>query len=182
MGVDPSGGVQQIVIWNHVKRWWRSGQWNRQLFTGVPFLRNNASTIGGFGISQPDETGTMYITYKASTPEKFPFQIGWEGREKQSRWNASKKQWDYLQSEPDPANDCEIYNFCGNYSTCDRRLPDDRRCICLEGFRPWYQAQWDARNWSGGCVRKTELQCPRTNGTSVVKAKPDILEKIKCTK
>ncbi|KAE8728805.1 S-locus-specific glycoprotein S6 [Hibiscus syriacus] len=179
MGVDPSGG-QQIVIWNHGKRWWRSGQWNGQFFTGVPFMRNNASTFHGFDISQPDETGTMYITYRASTPENFRFQISWEGREKQSRWNAGKKQWDYLQSEPDPANECELYNFCGNYSTCDRL--DRRMCICLEGFRPRSQAQWNARDWSGGCVRNTELQCPRTNGTSVGKAKPDVLEKIKCTK
>ncbi|KAK9014375.1 hypothetical protein V6N11_005536 [Hibiscus sabdariffa] len=181
LGVDPNGG-QQIVMWdlNKGRRRWRSGQWNQQFFTGVPFMRNNATTLHGFDISQPDENGTMYITYTASTPDIFRFQISWEGREKQSRWDASKKKWDYLQSEPDPANECELYNFCGNYSTCDRL--DRRRCICLEGFRPKSQAQWNARNWSGGCVRKIDLQCPITNGTAVGKAKPDIFKKSKCTK
>ncbi|GMI72776.1 hypothetical protein like AT4G21390 [Hibiscus trionum] len=181
LGVDPNGG-QQIVIWdlNKRRRRWRSGHWNQQFFTGVPFMRNNASTLGGFHISQPDENGTMYITYTASTPDIYRFQIGWEGREQQSRWNPSKKEWDYLQSEPDPDNECELYNFCGNYSTCDRL--DRRRCICLEGFRPKSQAQWDARNWSGGCVRKIDLRCPAANGTSVGKAKPDVFKKSRCTK
>ncbi|KAK8592313.1 hypothetical protein V6N13_062898 [Hibiscus sabdariffa] len=181
LGVDPNGG-QQIVMWdlNKRRRRWRSGQWNRQFFTGVPFMRNNATTLHGFDISQPDVNGTMYITYTASTQDIFRFQISWEGREKQSRWDASKKKWDYLQSEPDPANECDLYNFCGNYSTCDRL--DRRRCICLEGFRPKSQAQWNARNWSGGCVRKTDLQCPITNGTAVGKAKPDIFKKSRCTK
>ncbi|XP_039020144.1 putative G-type lectin S-receptor-like serine/threonine-protein kinase At1g61610 isoform X2 [Hibiscus syriacus] len=149
--VDPNGG-QQIVLWdNNNQRRWRSGQWNLQFFTGLPFMRDKANYLHGFDISRPDENGTMYITYtplKHPKPSLFRFQISWEGWEKQSRWNASEKKWDYLHTEPDPDNQCELYNLCGNYSTCDR----SRKCICLKGFRPKSQAQWDASNWSGGCV------------------------------
>ncbi|KAL4368117.1 hypothetical protein GQ457_05G029730 [Hibiscus cannabinus] len=149
VGVDPNGGPQ-IVIWDNYERRWRSGQWNQQFFTGIPSRRNNASPYRGFDISQPDESGTMYLTYRASTANLIRIQISWEGREKLSRWNNSTKQWDYLQSEPDPDNECELYNFCGSYSTCDQF--DSRKCVCFKGFRPKSQDQWDARNWSGGCV------------------------------
>ncbi|KAK8489527.1 hypothetical protein V6N11_066315 [Hibiscus sabdariffa] len=88
---------------------------------------------------------------------------------------------DTLRQMPDPDNECELYNFCGNYSTCDQF--DSRKCVCLEGFRPKSQDQWDARNWHGGCVRKIELQCPSTDdGTSRGKGKPDGFKKIRCTK
>ncbi|XP_039020143.1 G-type lectin S-receptor-like serine/threonine-protein kinase B120 isoform X1 [Hibiscus syriacus] len=178
--VDPNGG-QQIVLWdNNNQRRWRSGQWNLQFFTGLPFMRDKANYLHGFDISRPDENGTMYITYtplKHPKPSLFRFQISWEGWEKQSRWNASEKKWDYLHTEPDPDNQCELYNLCGNYSTCDR----SRKCICLKGFRPKSQAQWDASNWSGGCVRKLELQCLSTNG-AVGDGKPDGFLKIKSTK
>ncbi|KAK8675399.1 hypothetical protein V6N13_033466 [Hibiscus sabdariffa] len=80
--------------------------------------------------------------------------------------------------DPHPANECDHYNFCGNYSTCDQF--DSRKCVCLEGFRPKSQDQWDARNWSGGCVRKIKLQCPSTDdGTSRGKGR---FKKIRCTK
>ncbi|GMJ14645.1 hypothetical protein like AT4G21390 [Hibiscus trionum] len=181
--VDPNGG-QQIVLWDkhNNKRLWRSGQWDQQYFTGIPSMKNYASSFQGFDISHPDENGTMYLTYPvSSTTDLVRFQISWEGKEKKSRWNASTKQWHYVQSEPDPANECERYNFCGNYSICDQF--DSRKCICLEGFRPKSQAQWDASHWSGGCVRKTELQCPSTDdGTAVEKVKPDGFKKTKCTK
>ncbi|KAE8724448.1 S-locus-specific glycoprotein S6 [Hibiscus syriacus] len=143
LGVDPNGGLQIVILDNNNKRRWRSGQWNQQFFTGLPSMRNTASYFHGFVISHPNENGTMYITYTVPKHEFFRFQISWEGREKQSSWNAGEKKWDYLNTEPDPDNQCELYNFCGNYSICDR----SRKCICLKGFRPRSQAQWDASNW-----------------------------------
>ncbi|KAL4368385.1 hypothetical protein GQ457_05G029750 [Hibiscus cannabinus] len=179
VGVDPNGGPQ-IVIWDNDERRWRSGQWNQQFFTGIPSMRNIASYYRGFDIPQPDECGTMYLTYRAWTTNLIRFQISWEGREKLSMWNSSTKQWDYRQM-PDPDNECELYNFCGNYSTCDQF--GSQKCVCLEGFRPKSQDQWDARNWSGGCVRKIKLQCPSTDDcTSRGKGKPDGFKKIRCTK
>ncbi|KAE8686266.1 putative G-type lectin S-receptor-like serine/threonine-protein kinase [Hibiscus syriacus] len=79
--VDPNGG-QQIVLWdNNNQRRWRSGQWNLQFFTGLPFMRDKANYLHGFDISRPDENGTMYITYtplKHPKPSLFRFQISWE--------------------------------------------------------------------------------------------------------
>ncbi|MBA0626766.1 hypothetical protein Godav_004371 [Gossypium davidsonii] len=180
MGVDPNGG-QQIVIWGKEGRRWRSGQWNLQFFIGIPYMSNNVSSFHGFKISLPDETGTMYITYKPPTQDLFRFVISWEGKERQLKWDDDKKKWLPLQSEPDPDNKCELYNYCGNYATCDRS--NSRRiCNCLEGFKPKFKDQWDQENWSAGCERKIQLQCQSTNRTSRENGKPDGFKKLKCTK
>jgi len=36
-------------------------------------------------------------------------------------------------------------------------------CICLRGFEPRNVQEWNRHNWTGGCVRRTPLQCDRVN-------------------
>ncbi|PPD98870.1 hypothetical protein GOBAR_DD04084 [Gossypium barbadense] len=57
VGVDPHGGPQ-IIIWDHMKRRWRSGQWNSVIFTGVSNMSNIASFLYRFKLSQPNENRT----------------------------------------------------------------------------------------------------------------------------
>ncbi|MBA0615176.1 hypothetical protein Godav_015346, partial [Gossypium davidsonii] len=109
LGVDPHGGPQ-IIIWDHMKRRWRSGQWNSVIFTGVSNMSNIASFLYGFKLSRPDENRTQYFTYN-------------------------------------PSNHSDLLRFRSR------------------------------GNWSGGCERKIELQCQRTNGTS----EPDGFKGLKCT-
>ncbi|MBA0739751.1 hypothetical protein Gogos_012988 [Gossypium gossypioides] len=176
VGVDPHGGPQ-IIIWDHMKRRWRSGQWNSVIFTGVSNMSNIASFLYGFKLSQPDENRTQYFTYNPSNPsDLLRFRVGWDGREHQLRWNEDEKKWEDLQLHPDPTNRCELYNLCGNYATCDNS--NSLSCNCLKGFRPKFPDQWSRGNWSGGCERKIELQCQRTNGSG----EPDGFKRLKCTK
>lgn len=59
-----------------------------------------------------------------------------------------------------------MYNLCGNFAKCD--VTNSQKCICLNGFVPKDLGQWNARNWSKGCVRRTELECRGNN--SVLKS------------
>ncbi|CBI38487.3 unnamed protein product, partial [Vitis vinifera] len=36
---------------------------------------------------------------------------------------------------------------------------------CLRGYEPKYIEEWSRGNWTSGCVRKTPLQCERTNSS-----------------
>ncbi|XP_022716019.1 G-type lectin S-receptor-like serine/threonine-protein kinase B120 [Durio zibethinus] len=180
VGVDPHGGPQ-IVIWDHMRRRWRSGQWNSVIFTGIPNMSNIASFLYGFKLSQPDENTTRYFTYNPSNPsDLLRFRIGWDGREQQLRWDDGGKEWTNLQTHPDPDNKCEFYNHCGNYATCDNVT--SVRCNCLEGFRPKFPDDWRRGNWSSGCQRRIQLQCQRTNGTAAENGKPDGFKELKCMK
>lgn len=65
--------------------------------------------------------------------------------------------WDQYWAEP--VKECEFYNKCGNYGSCtDENTPV---CACLQGFVPKSNDEWNSRNWTSGCVRRTPLQCQR---------------------
>ncbi|XVE87902.1 hypothetical protein DITRI_Ditri19aG0025600 [Diplodiscus trichospermus] len=180
VGIDPDG-LPQIVIWDQMRTRWRSGQWARGYFIGVPNMSNTASFLHGFSLSPPGENGTLYFTYKPSkSSDLFRFRISWDGRAQQLRWNDDGKNWTVLQSHPDTANECELYNHCGNNATCDN--VNSQNCKCLEGFIPNSPDQWSRRIWSGGCKRRNELQCPRPNGTAGENGKPDGFKRLGCAK
>ena len=67
---------------------------------------------------------------------------------------------DHLKSLP--------YDLCNHYGYCDAngicRVNKDPICDCLKGFTPISQEEWDFRNWSKGCVRKTPLDCHKGDG------------------
>ncbi|KAG4143773.1 hypothetical protein ERO13_D06G212300v2 [Gossypium hirsutum] len=169
-GIIPNGGPQ-IVIWDQSgRRRWRSGQWNEVIFTGVSNMSNTASFLYGFKLSETDENGTRYFMYKPSNSSALSrFHIGYDGTERLLRWDG--KNWTVLLSQP--GNKCDLYNHCGNYATCDNFVSSST-CNCLEGFRPKFEDQWSKGNWSGGCERRTELECQR--------GKPDGFKRMKCMK
>lgn len=156
MGVDPRG-APQVVIWEQSRRRWRSGHWNAQIFIGVPNMAIVTNYLYGFKFTSEDD-GKWYFTYNPTDTTRFMrFRISWEGYEEQLKWNESENKWDLIQLEP--ANDCERYNYCGNFGVCTES--DGLKCSCMEGFAPRYPDQWSREDWSGGCERKSPLQCQR---------------------
>jgi hypothetical protein len=155
MGVDPRGSPQ-IVIWEGVNRRWRSGHWDGRVFLGVPNMTGHY--MYGFGLSKKDNNGSSYFTYTPiKSGDKLRFRIGWDGYEEQLIWEEDKVKWGVLQSQP--ANECEHYNKCGDFGVCS--VSDSPICTCMKGFDPRYPDQWSRGNWSGGCLRRTQLQCQR---------------------
>lgn len=82
--------------------------------------------------------------------------------------------WDMIQSLPyDP---CDNYGYCGANGVC--RVNQSPRCLCLQGFIPKSQAEWDMLNPARGCIRKVPLNCSRGEGfmrLSQVKL-PDLID------
>ncbi|KAG5516656.1 hypothetical protein RHGRI_037405 [Rhododendron griersonianum] len=158
MGVDPRGSPQ-IVIWNGLDRRWRSGHWNGLIFTGVPTMK--AIYLYGFKLSN-EGNGNLSFTYtKANSSDLVWFRIRWDGNEEQLWWNQERNEWSTVQLQP--ANECEAYNKCGSFGNCF--ATESPMCGCIEGFVPMDANQWGRGNWTGGCVRRTDLQC-ETNSTA----------------
>ncbi|KAG5234847.1 G-type lectin S-receptor serine/threonine-protein kinase [Salix suchowensis] len=173
MGVDPRG-APQIVIWEKSRRRWRSGHWNGILFSGVPYMAAFTTYQYGFKVSGESD-GKLYLTYNPSDPsELIKFQITWNGFEEQKRWNNSTQAWQVMQSQP--SEDCENYNYCGNFGVCTPS--GSPRCSCLQGFEPRHPDQWRLGNWSGGCERRSPLQCQRSSSNGG----EDGFKAVRCTK
>ncbi|KAH7569061.1 hypothetical protein JRO89_XS06G0096500 [Xanthoceras sorbifolium] len=178
LGIDPHG-APQIVIWERLKKRWRSGQWNSVIFTGVPNMTALASFLYGFKLSPRDSDGNMYFTYDLSNAsDLLRFRIGWDGYEEQLKWDEGKKNWTVMQKQPD--NECELYNHCGNFGVCNRL--ESPKCRCMEGYQPKHLEQWNKGNWSSGCVRRTKLQCQRNSSVEGQNGGEDGFKGFKCMK
>ncbi|KAM3396143.1 G-type lectin S-receptor-like serine/threonine-protein kinase isoform X2 [Capsicum galapagoense] len=57
-----------------------------------------------------------------------------------------------------PGDNCDTYNLCGSYGSCNSNdFPV--LCGCLDKFVPKNSEAWNKADWSGGCVRRTQLNC-----------------------
>ncbi|KAJ8761401.1 hypothetical protein K2173_001532 [Erythroxylum novogranatense] len=176
MGVDPRG-APQIVVWENSKRRWRSGHWNAQIFTGVPNM--SVSTNYQYGFKFTTISGNLYLTYVPSNPsDLLRYRITWDGIEEQLKWNEGAKEWDVLQRQP--ANECELYNYCGNFGVCS--ISKSPKCSCMEGFEPTFPDQWRNGYWSGGCKRRSLLQCQRNSNATELSSGEDGFKALRCMK
>ncbi|PIN02588.1 Serine/threonine protein kinase [Handroanthus impetiginosus] len=151
MGVD-GRGRPQIVIWEGMNRRWTSGHWNGLIFTGIPGIR--AMYLSGFRVLN-DHNGSYFTYTQSDSSDLIKFRLSWEGVEQQERWIDERNQWVPIQSHP--LDECERYNICGPFGKCNQT--DEIKCRCLEGFVPTDTDEWSRGNRSGGCTRRTNLQC-----------------------
>ncbi|KAJ0955705.1 putative protein kinase RLK-Pelle-DLSV family [Helianthus annuus] len=165
MGVDPRGSPQ-VVVWDDRsnRRLWRSGHWNNQIFIGVPRMRS--LLLFGFRLVNVDD-GLVYFTFE--NPNSGPlmrFLIQWNGAVQQMIYNQTLSRWTPMVSLP--SNGCEEYNKCGNFGICRPSNSPSQLCSCMRGFdpNPRFQDQRNSGNWSGGCVRRTGLECSANGSTS----------------
>ncbi|KAK6283670.1 hypothetical protein POUND7_002622 [Theobroma cacao] len=56
-----------------------------------------------------------------------------------------------------PQNPCDVYGVCGSFGVCSPS--ESPICSCLRGFTPKSDEEWSRGNWTGGCMRRTNLSC-----------------------
>ncbi|KAH7569028.1 hypothetical protein JRO89_XS06G0091000 [Xanthoceras sorbifolium] len=166
---DPSTGsfsagisllnIPQVFIWNNNLPFWRSGQWNGREFMGITNV--NSVYLGGFELVEDNEEGSAYVSFDFSIDPSTYFILSSQGRIIQRDRVSGKDEW--AVSYTYPQNDCDIYGMCGSFGSCDAR--GKPICSCLRGFEPKNREEWNRGNWTGGCVRRTPLQCESVNKT-----------------
>ncbi|XP_058075296.1 uncharacterized protein LOC131223778 [Magnolia sinica] len=153
--------VPQLFLYNGSRRIWRSGQWNGRMFVGLPHMTSDY--LKGFALETDTDEGMMYLTYD------FPsliarYVVDWSGMLRELILREDTKDWflNWWQSN----NQCDVYGMCGSFGSCNpSNLPI---CACLRGFQPKSAEEWGKGNWSGGCVRRTQLQCEKPGNISMM--------------
>ncbi|PKA47933.1 Receptor-like serine/threonine-protein kinase SD1-8 [Apostasia shenzhenica] len=162
--IDPHGDPQLVLAAN--ANWtWRAGPWN-----GIGFSGGAGETLAGITlglnftfISTAQEiyyTFNVYdssvTSYVVASSAGVAARYAWidSGTAKASGWNV------YWEAPGEP---CDFAGVCGAYGVCN---PDDVPiCSCLQGFTPSDPTSWALKAGSGGCKRRTELDCRnRTDG------------------
>ncbi|KAJ0018721.1 hypothetical protein Pint_09493 [Pistacia integerrima] len=86
------------------------------------------------------------------------------GQIKQTNWLDSTESWMLFWTKPN--QECGNYGNCGAFGRCSAQTL--KSCDCLQGFQPKAEHDWNLGDYSGGCERKTQLQC---QNNSVANAK-----------
>ncbi|XP_024020995.1 G-type lectin S-receptor-like serine/threonine-protein kinase At2g19130 [Morus notabilis] len=152
-------GKSYIIRWNRSRQYWTSGDWNGAIFSKIPEMRLNYIYNFSF-VPNDEETYFTYSVYPSSrTISRFVMDVS--GQIKQLSLLSDNK-WNLFWAQP--RQQCEVYVFCGAYGSCsEKSLPF---CHCLTGFEPKMKSDWDLQDYSGGCTRKTKLQCGNDNPTN----------------
>ncbi|KAK2656713.1 hypothetical protein Ddye_009765 [Dipteronia dyeriana] len=152
------------MLWNRSAPYWTGGPWNGQTFILTPNLILLQNT--NVNVSLVSNEYETYFIYSVANPNFVAGLImGASGQVKQMYGLKATKNW--FQFWFTPRLTCEVYAYCGAFSICsDQTQP---LCACLTGFKQSSKNDWSLQDYSGGCVRKTQLQCVNnslTNGKS----------------
>lgn len=153
LGLDP-GNSGQAYIWKDGNvTYWRSGQWNGVNFIGIPWRPLYRS---GFTPAIDPVLGNYY-TYTATNTSLQRFVVLPNGTDICYMVRKSSQYWELVWYQP--SNECEYYATCGPNAKCTASQDGKAKCTCLKGFHPKLQEQWNAGNWSQGCIRSPPLGC-----------------------
>ncbi|XP_055961314.1 G-type lectin S-receptor-like serine/threonine-protein kinase SD1-29 isoform X2 [Mercurialis annua] len=157
----------QAFVLKGSKLHWRSGPWDKAKFIGIPEINADYQIIDG---PQP---GTAFFDFGVLRNCSYSMTIlSSIGILRFLCWDPVRR-W-YARWET-PIAPCEIYGACGPFGVCQRYDPN-LTCRCLKGFVPKSDEEWGRENWTGGCVRRTELSCGRNTSatnTTTEGGKPD---------
>ncbi|XP_074272129.1 G-type lectin S-receptor-like serine/threonine-protein kinase At1g11330 [Silene latifolia] len=158
--VDPSGGKftvgidtrnpPQVFLWDDDRPYWRNGPWNGNLFVGVESVLSITT----------DKIGEVYFVFtlanqSAQLLQFIHFVVNYNGSLVQRLWDKSSGKWETVWYSQQ--SECDFYGKCGPFGSC--KATNSPICSCLRGFVPKNSTEWNKGNWTGGCVRKTLLQC-----------------------
>ncbi|XP_062106223.1 G-type lectin S-receptor-like serine/threonine-protein kinase At2g19130 [Humulus lupulus] len=147
--IDPSD-ASYVTLWNRSRIYWNTGPWTGR-FTLAPEKRPNIILYFEI-VSNDNETSFMMHATNSSVISFITMDL--TGKMKQLMWRPETG-WNVLRTFP--RQQCQVYASCGSYGSCNDN--SEPFCLCLEGFEPNSPKEWDLKHYSGGCSRKTELQC-----------------------
>ncbi|KAJ8628412.1 hypothetical protein MRB53_021719 [Persea americana] len=163
--MDPSGINQLVFMWNRSKIYWQSGVWNGQYFSSLPGMVAYQHTK----ITLVETQNRTYATYESLDNTTMTINvINPLGQLQRCAPVGSSQTWSCFWFMP--TSRCEIYSYCSSFGICTQPLSTLASCSCLRGFEPASQKDWNSSIWSGGCKRRTPLQC---SGNTSVDAEKD---------
>ncbi|CAN6304519.1 unnamed protein product [Urochloa humidicola] len=161
--LDPRGSPE-LFLYRRDARIYGSGPWNGFQFTGVPNLKPNGLLTFRF-VSGADAAYYTYSVIPGSAAGGggdvlTRFVMNSSGQIQRLVWIEMTRSWSLFWSYP--LDECDGYRVCGAYGVCSvERSPI---CGCAPGFQPRFPDAWALRDGSGGCSRRTGLNCSGGGG------------------
>ncbi|KAG6532357.1 hypothetical protein ZIOFF_006197 [Zingiber officinale] len=150
-GMD-THGVPEVYIWRGASRVFRTGPWDGKGWSGRPDLNSNGLVLFQF----VDDQNEIYYTFEGVDKNVLGRAFLDDGGVLQRLfWSNTSNQWALYWSVP--SDPCDQYATCGANGICTTSYSPI--CQCLQGFTPKSVEDWNLRDNTDGCVRKTDLNC-----------------------
>ncbi|GJM88658.1 hypothetical protein PR202_ga04747 [Eleusine coracana subsp. coracana] len=147
--LDPTGAPRYMLLRKRngtLAYYTGIGDWNGLTFPGD----------AGYSFSFVDNDRDSYFAYGfVDNSIMYRFVMDVFGQVKGLVWVEDTQAWNQVFAVP--MRQCDVPQRCGAFGVCTEGAPTV--CRCLEGFSPRDVAGWSLGDYSGGCVRNTELQC-----------------------
>ncbi|KAD3066926.1 hypothetical protein E3N88_34806 [Mikania micrantha] len=133
----------------------RGGPWSNQRFSGVSSFDSNLTFTYKVVINKTEVSFSYVLDdtlFLSRTSLNSSGQLeSYVGIENGTKWQLSLSL---------PRDICDSYNICSAYASCSVNMIQ-RSCACLDDkrFVPRDLKNWERADWSGGCVRRTPLDC-----------------------
>ncbi|KAI9079132.1 hypothetical protein K1719_038858 [Acacia pycnantha] len=170
---DPSTGDfgAEIVLHNYpeIASWLgptelsRGGPWNGVRLSGYSHVTRNPLYKFKF-VWNKDEVYLVYKIINESLIQRFVLNQTLYSTV-DLIWSEDDQRW--ITFSFSPGDNCDIYNRCGPNGNCV--LGETPICQCLTGFLPKYPKNWNAMDWSKGCIRNKSWSCRERNKDYFVK-------------
>ncbi|MCL7037977.1 hypothetical protein MKW94_024148, partial [Papaver nudicaule] len=152
---DPSAGdftleldsyvIPQLIIKNGSQRKWRSGPWWDDRFLGMDHPGSD------FRLERDYVKGTLFLSLLFDGKSALSrIVLESDGQLVAKQWHEEKREW-HIRWSSDTYSKCGPFGIYSQYSS--------QTCSCMRGFEPKFINEWENGNWSGGCVRRKDLQC-----------------------
>ncbi|KAF0904637.1 hypothetical protein E2562_036013 [Oryza meyeriana var. granulata] len=166
LGIDPAGTSQYFIFWNRTVPYWASGEWNGNIFAGIPEMTSHYI----YNFEFVSDANASYFTYSLQDPAIISrLVVSVSGQITQLTWVPSADEWILIWSEPHRL--CDVHAVCGAFAVCDEK--SEPFCSCLSGFRAASPGDWDLGDHTKGCRRNTPLQCGSTSTSAATGDKDD---------
>ncbi|KAI7725559.1 hypothetical protein M8C21_025436 [Ambrosia artemisiifolia] len=133
----------------------RVGVWKSEKFKGISAVSKNLNFT--YNVIVNEEEASISYDYGNSSA-LFRMTLSSSGKFESWGWMEEGKTWQLGLSFPKDV--CDTYNICGAHGSCILNM-NEQSCVCLDEtkFVPRNKQDWDMADWSGGCVRRTPLDC-----------------------
>ncbi|MQM03725.1 hypothetical protein Taro_036507 [Colocasia esculenta] len=152
--VDPKNSLQPCIL-KGSEMYWRGTVWD-----GTPTITvqlGNLTSLYVQGVVKGDDD--IYWTfYMVDNSMLGRYVLNYAGVYTFFYWFQPSQTWVAMGALP--ARPCDFYNRCGPFGACVYIVGT---CSCLDGFEPRNRGDWQRGNFTGGCVRRLQLQCDGTD-------------------
>jgi hypothetical protein len=169
-------GVLQLTTRSTTYWSWPSGKLGELVTLLSVLIDMDPRTKGLLKPAYVDDDKEVYFTYTITNDSSSVFvPLDISGQLKLMVWSEAKQSWETIYAQP--SDFCVTYAVCGPFTVCNGNSGPSF-CDCMETFSHKSPQEWELGDLTGGCARRTPLDCKTSNRSNTSSGSTDVFHAI----